>query len=151
MTPETKLAYLDTSALLKRYVPEANSETFEQYLAQQNPATISRLTLVELRSALARKRREGAISADREMAAMSEIRMDIQDGLLQLYPATDQHFIDALHLIDRLNHLPLRTLDALHLAIAQELHVKELATADDVMAKAADALNLSIAYFGKPR
>ncbi len=91
MTHETELAYLDTSALLKRYVPEANSETFDEYLAQRNPATISRLTLVELRSALARKRREGAISADREIAAMSESRMGFYGFILQLTSTLSTH------------------------------------------------------------
>ena len=78
------MVYLDTSALLKRYLPEAGSEMFEAYLSTLGPATISRLTLVELRSALNRKRREGAISTEQEQAAATEIRIDIQDGLLQL-------------------------------------------------------------------
>ena len=147
--PEADLVYLDTSALLKRYLPEANSEAFEQYLARLAPATISRLTLLELRSGLARKRREGAITAEHERAAAAEIRNDIQDGLLQVHPGADQHFVDAFHMIERLPDIALRTLDALHLSIAQGMHAEELATADDTMAKAADTLNLRVAFFGK--
>ena len=142
------MVYLDTSALLKRYVPEANSVAFEQYLATLLPAAISRLTLVELRSGLARKRREGAIRADREQAAVTEIRIDLQDGLLQVQPSTDQHFVEAFHLIERLPDIPLRTLDALHLAIALAMGAQELATADDTMSKAATALGLRVAFFG---
>lgn len=151
VTSAAEAIYLDTSALLKRYVPEAYSEAFEIYLAERSPASISRLTLVELRSGLARKRRAKAISAERELAAAGEIRLDIQDGLLQVEPSNDHHFVSALHLIEKLHHLPLRTLDALHLAIAQETNSKELATADDIMARAARALNLRVAFFGKTR
>ena len=149
VTSTAEAIYLDTSALIKRYVPEANSEAFEIYLAERSPASISRLTLVELRSGLARKRRANAISPERELAAAGEIRLDIQDGLLQVKPSNDHHFVSALYLIEKLQHLPLRTLDALHLAIAQEVNAKELATADNIMARAAQALNLRVAFFGK--
>lgn len=149
--PATETTYLDTSALLKRYVPETHSETFEAYLAERTPAAISRLTLVELRSGLARKRREKAISADREQAAAAEIRQDIQDGLLRILPGGDQHFVAAQHLIEKLPDIPLRTLDALHLAIAQDMNAAELATADDTMALAARALELRVVFFGNQR
>ena len=142
------MVYLDTSALLKRYVPETSSEAFELYLSTLIPAAVSRLTLVELRSGLARKRREGAIAPNRERAAIAEIRIDLQDGVLQLQPASDQHFVDAFHLIDKLRTIPLRTLDALHLAIAQATGSDELATADETMAKAAKALGMRVAFFG---
>ena len=142
------MVYLDTSALLKRYVPETNSDAFERYLAALMPAAVSRLTLVELCSGLARKRREGSIAPDREQAAITEIRIDLQDGLLQVQPTTDQHFVDAFHLIDQLPAIPLRTLDAVHLAIAQATRSDELATADETMAKAAAALGMRVAFFG---
>ena len=142
------MIYLDTSALMKRYVPEANSDAFDQYFVGLAPATISRLTLVELRSALARKRREGAIAPDRELAAITEIRIDLQDGVLQVQPSADQHFVDAFHLLDQLPTIPLRTLDALHLAIARSTKTGELATADATMARAGEALGMRIAFFG---
>ena len=58
--------YFDTSALLKRYLPERNSDAFEAYFREVESAQISRLTLVELRSALARKRREGRFKKAKE-------------------------------------------------------------------------------------
>lgn len=142
------MIYVDTSALLKRYIPEANSDSFDAYFVAHAPVAISRLTLVEVRSGLARKRREGALSAKQERAAMDEVRIDIQDGALHVQPGADAHFIGAQHLIDRLGHLPLRTLDALHLAIAEVEQVDELATADDVMRSAAAAMGLRVVYFG---
>jgi predicted nucleic acid-binding protein len=140
--------YLDTSALLKRYLPERNSDSFESYFRDVESAQISRLTLVELRSALARKRREGRFDTAKEAEALNEISTDIQDGLLTVFPASDLHFVAAFHLMGKLTELPLRTLDALHLATAQTLETDTLATADDVMRRAAEALGLNVVYFG---
>lgn len=142
------MIYVDTSALMKRYVPEVNSDSFDAYFVAHAPLAISRLTLVELRSGLARKRRDGTLNAKQERAAMDEVRIDIQDGVLHIQPGADAHFIGAQHLIDKLGHLPLRTLDALHLAIAEAEQADELATADDVMRNAAQALGLPVVYFG---
>lgn len=142
------MVYLDTSALIKRYIPEANSDTFDTYFAAQAPASISRLGLVEIRCALARKRRNKQISQEREKAAMDEVRTDIQDGVLVIYPVGDSHFADALHLIEQSGKTPLRSQDALHLAIAHSLEVPEIATADAVMRQAAQILGMNVAYFG---
>lgn len=142
------MVYLDTSALLKRYVPENHSEAFDIYFVAQAPAAICRLGLVEIRCALARKRRNKAISKNREKAAMDEVRTDIQDGALIVHPGGDSHFTEAFHLIDQLIEIPLRSLDAIHLAIARSLNVRELATADAVMRQAAQALGMNVTYFG---
>jgi predicted nucleic acid-binding protein len=142
------LIYLDTSALLKRYVPERNSDAFDTWFAERAPASISRLTLVELRSGLARKRREGKLDAAQEQAATNEIRTDLQDGVIIIHPSSDADFVGAYHMIEALPELPLRTLDALHLAIAKALGSTELATADDVMRRAAQSLGISVVYFG---
>jgi hypothetical protein len=79
---------------------------------------------------------------------MNEIRTDIQDGILVTYPVGDTHFAEALHLIDKLTKVPLRSLDAIHLAIARSLDAHEIATADVVLQQAAQTLGMNIAYFG---
>lgn len=140
--------YLDTSALVKRYLPERNSEAFDAYFAELGPVHISRLTMVELRSTFARKRRQARLNPEQEMAAMNEVRTDIQNGLLSVAPSTDADFIEAFRLMDELTTLPLRTLDALHLATASGLGSSVIATADDVMRRAAQQLQLEVAYFG---
>lgn len=58
--------YLDTSALIKRYVAETGSE-WVRALADPTSGNLlltSRLTIVETRSALARRRREAPIGDD---------------------------------------------------------------------------------------
>ena len=141
--------YLDTSALVKRYLPERNSEAFDAYFSELGPVHISRLTMVELRSTFARKRRQARLNPQQEMAAMHEVRTDIQNGLLSVAPSTDADFIEAFRLMDELTALPLRTLDALHLATASVLGSSVIATADDVMRRAAQHLQLDVAYFGE--
>jgi predicted nucleic acid-binding protein len=140
--------YLDTSALVKRYLPERNSEAFETYFSELAPVHISRLTLIELRSTFARKRRQTGLNPQQEAAAMNEVRIDIQNGLLTVAPSTDADFIEAFRLMDELTTLPLRTLDALHLATATMLGSGVIATADDIMRRAALQLQLEVAYFG---
>ena len=64
-----------------------------------------------------------------------------------MYPVADEHLIAALGLLALLARFPLRTLDALHLAIAQGIHCRLLATADKTMADAGKAAGLGVARF----
>ncbi len=49
--------YFDTSALAKWYLNEAKSDDVEKYIQENGPVAISEITLVEMRSLLARIRR----------------------------------------------------------------------------------------------
>jgi uncharacterized protein len=62
-------AYIDTSALAKWYLPEPGSDAFVDFVPGQERAAISRLTTVELRCLLARRRRAGDITAQHERDA----------------------------------------------------------------------------------
>ncbi len=139
--------YLDTSALAKWYLNEPFSEEFEAFIRQQTVAAISRLTVVEMRCLLARRRRAGDITKSVESRVYSAFEQDIHAGFLQVYPVADEHLIAALGLITRLGRWPLRTLDAMHLAIAQVTHASHLATADKVMAASGKALGLEVVRF----
>jgi predicted nucleic acid-binding protein len=142
--------YLDTSALAKRYLDEPGSEDFDAFLGGRRRALISRLVVVELRCLL--KRRLGArqIDARYEQAALADFADDVRRGHFQVEPLTDQHVLMAYDLIDRLLGHSLRTLDALHLAIAQSIGAEILATADFGMARAAEALGFNVVTFGGP-
>ena len=142
------LAYVDTSALAKWYLPEPGSEAFVDFIRRQDSAAISRLTTVELRCLLARRRRAGDITVQHERDAWSTFEADILAGHLHVEALADGHAISARDLLTRLEHLPLRTLDAFHLAIAQSLAVGLVATADRVMARAAEALGMTALMFG---
>ena len=134
-------AYVDTSALAKWYVNEPGSDAFAAFIMRRAPATISRLTVVELRCLLARRRRAGDMPREIESEAYRLFEDDLRRGHLDLHPLDDTHAIAASGLLERLAAHPLRTLDALHLAIALEASAAVLATADRVMAHAAKALS----------
>ncbi len=72
---------------------------------------------------------------------------DIQCGHLTVEPFLDQHFIMAAQLITDLPKIALRTLDALHLSILQQNNINCLATADEVMEKAAKKIGISVKRF----
>lgn len=140
------MIYADASALVKRYLDEPFSAEFEALL-QQGAIAISRLTIVELRCALARRRRNRDIDALRENRINAELAADIHDGTLCVSGIGDADFTAAYHLIGRLAELPLRTLDALHLATAEQLAASGFATADKAQAEAAAALGFTVHRF----
>lgn len=56
--------FLDSSALVKRYVPQTGSAWIRALLAPQtgNSLFVARITWVEVRSAIARREREGSLT-----------------------------------------------------------------------------------------
>ncbi|OYY93659.1 MAG: hypothetical protein B7Y41_10425 [Hydrogenophilales bacterium 28-61-23] len=141
------MVFVDTSALIKRYITEANSDEFDAFFMARTPLAISRLTLVEMRCALARRRRNNEITALLEEQAMDEVRTDIQDGALIVHPINDDQAVHALRLIEQIAPLPLRTLDALHLSAAIRIDAHKFATADKNQAAAAQALGITTFTF----
>lgn len=139
--------YLDTSALAKWYVAESDSDAFDDFIRDRAGAHISRLTVVELRSALSRRRRNREISAAFERAAFTLFESHVRDGLLAVLTMDDSHFVAASQILSDLRRIPLRTLDALHLAVARANGVTAIATADQVMLSAAKALKFETHAF----
>jgi predicted nucleic acid-binding protein len=106
-------AYVDTSALVKRYVREGGRRELLRLLRDYDIVT-SAIAPVELRSALRRRVAEGSLdeeivseivrrlATDRPFLAVVEVRNDVLAAA---------EILVAMH--------PLRTLDAIHLASAQ--------------------------------
>ena len=140
--------YLDTSALAKWYLNEPRSEDVEAFMLAQTSAEVSSLTVVELRCLLARRRRAAEIDAATEMRVFGVFQEDIRHGVLRVHPLDNAHALAALDILAGLPLHPLRTLDALHLAIADSIAAETLATADRVMADAAEEFGLEVVRFG---
>ncbi|MEX2534003.1 MAG: type II toxin-antitoxin system VapC family toxin [Trueperaceae bacterium] len=140
-------AYVDTSALAKWYLNENRSDEFVAWLRETAPAAISSLTVLEMRSLLARRRREGELNFRQEAKTFAVFEEDIAHGHLTRYPVENNHFPAAVRLIASQPDQPLRSLDALHLTLARELKAHELATADRVMARAAEAMGFAVVRF----
>jgi uncharacterized protein with PIN domain len=87
--------YIDTSALAKRYLHETGSDEFDRFLGTMMSVSISRLTMVELRCLLSRRRRNRDIDAGAERKVAAAFEEDITQGFLEVHPLEDQHAIRA--------------------------------------------------------
>jgi predicted nucleic acid-binding protein len=108
--------YLDTSALIKHYVAESGSAWLDSVVFEAEDVLIltSRLTIVEVWSALARRRREASISAQHHVDALNAFR---EDGLIRyLFIEFEPPVIEAAGQL--LEQHPLRAYDSVQLASA---------------------------------
>ena len=110
------MVYLDTSVLAAYYCPEAISVRAERAILRCEAPAISRLVEVELYSAVARKRREGKLSDADANRIVTQFRIHLDDGCFRVFPVENEHFELARDWIGQFV-TPLRTLDALHLAL----------------------------------
>jgi len=145
-----QIIYFDTSALAKWYLKEARSDDVEKYIQGYGPVDISDLTVVEMRTLLARRRREKNIDPKTEIKIYATFEEDIRQKFLICHPLPVGLAAGAVNLLSVLSDLQLRTLDALHLTIAKEIQTEVLATADRIMSIGAEAMGFSVVRFYKP-
>ena len=108
--------FLDTSALVKRYVREIGSDWILSITdpATDNDLTISQITWVEVHSAFARRLRDGSLSAQRFDLIAQKVREDFENEYRVI--DVDQTLIEtATELV--MQH-PLRAYDSVQLASA---------------------------------
>lgn len=140
-------AYIDTSALAKCYIREPRSLDVLDWADAQGETVTAALALVEFRCLLARRRRRGQIDATLERRALAEFDSHVRSGNWRIQQGTFGEFAAARDLIDLLPDLPLRALDAIHLAAARGAGVTDFATSDKTQAAAARALGLVVYEF----
>jgi len=81
-----QIIYFDTSALAKWYLKEARSDDVEKYIQGHGPVDISDLTVVEMRTLLARRRRERNIDPKTEIKIYATFEEDIRQKFLICHP-----------------------------------------------------------------
>jgi len=108
--------YLDTSALVKLYVAEVHSSAVRRWVDRSDTVASSRVAYPEARAALARRRREGALSATALRRAVAALARDFPS--IVVVEITEQLSRDAGELAER---RALRGFDAIHLASALEI------------------------------
>ena len=145
--PGRETVYFDTSALAKWYLNEELSDEVERYIQEHGPVAISDLTAVEMRSLLSRRRREREIDIKTETRAFAVFEEDVRRGFLVRNPLPATLAVGAVNLVASFPDVPLRTLDAMHLVVAQEIGAAVLATSDRVMAEGGEALGLTVVRF----
>ncbi len=136
----------DTSVVVAYYVPEDHSDRAEKILRQHDQRCIAALVLTETSSALRRKVQDRELSKAQAQAALDAFRRDVVLGLFRVINVERRHYDHAAAQMWNTKER-LRTLDALHLAVA-ELDGFPMVTADEVMAKAAKELRITTIWAG---
>jgi len=143
----SEIIYFDTSALAKWYLNEARSDDVERYIQDHGPVAISELAVVEMRCLLARRRREKNLDSKTEAQVFATFQEDIRQNFLICHPLPENLAAGSVNLLSVLADVPLRTLDALHLMIAQEIQTDILATADKIMATGGKLMGFVVVRF----
>jgi predicted nucleic acid-binding protein len=132
--------YLDASALVKLFVPEPESEVLNQALVGAKDVIVSDLALTEMASALGRRTREGRLTAtDSRRLHREAAKLATSCRPAELTPSIHRHAERLLLLSQK---VPLRALDALHVATALDAEAATLVTYDPRLRDAAAAQGL---------
>jgi hypothetical protein len=123
--------YLDSSAIVKLVIAEAESVALRQHLRQRRPLVSSALARTEVLRALLGEGDEGVTRGRAVLASLDLIRVNdrVLDDAARLLPSE------------------VRSLDAIHLATAQQLSsdLDQIVSYDDRMLRAANWLGMRTA------
>jgi len=135
------MVYVDTSVLVPLFLNEPHSVAAADWYARERSALVAAAWCIpEFASALGIKQRTGAIDAQQAQGAWTRFeRMVAAD--LRLLPVEPTHFHRAAELVLDASSA-LRAGDALHLACAEAVGAKQMATLDDALSR--NALRLKI-------
>jgi len=134
------MSYVDTSVLVAYYCRERLSEAAQKALGGIAEPTISSLVEVEFHSAIAMKVRTRDLDISAASQIISQFRLHAADGLYRLVTIGPRQYALAQDWISRFT-TPLRTQDALHLAVAFS-NALPLITADKGLAQSAESLGV---------
>lgn len=127
--------YVDTSVLGAYYCPEPLSLKADKAMQAITHPVISVLTEVELFSLVAKKRRQRDFSEAKARKIQNKFLAHAADGYYRRIAISVDHYLKARDMIAQLK-TTLRTLDAIHLAIALQEKLP-LMTADKALVTAA--------------
>lgn len=136
--------YLDTAIIIKLLVAEPDSAFFESSLIGQSLST-SELAWTEVWSALLGKERSRQLSTKQRKAAWQQFTKLVENEQIRLYPLETPTLKRANRLLEA-NHpkVPLRTLDAIHLAASDLSQDFPLCTTDRRLRDAALLLQIPV-------
>lgn len=141
--------FLDSSALVKRYVPETGSTWIRALSAQEtgNSLIIARITWVEVRSAISRREREGSLTPTDATLIIQRFRSELNNQ----YQVIELDATLAETAGQLVGQYPLRAYDAVQLASVLRIQPAFATTqstslifltADDRLSAVAGALGL---------
>jgi predicted nucleic acid-binding protein len=122
-------------------VREAESDDLRRAVIGQH-VVVSDLALTEVTSALHRLSREGALTHDEVVGVLAAVHHGIEAAESFAINQLTQHLARQMFAVD----VPLRTLDALHLAAAIQTNCRMLVTYDRRLLEAALAVGLAAGH-----
>lgn len=141
-------AYVDSCVLLSLLLGDGGYTDSERWLINQGDQTlwISHWVLLEVAGVISTCVRRGQLTAEQAQTIGSEFESFRQERLTLIEPrGTD--FLQARQWLERCLHLPLRSGDALHLALAQRQQLT-VVSADRALARCAESLGLPLQLIG---
>jgi len=142
--------FFDTSALAKLYHPEIGTPKVVEIVETVGvQIQISRLTAVELRSVLAIKVRTQVVTQEDVSLLLRQFQEDVVSRKFQIFAVQESEFALAERLIEQhAFNKPLRTLDAVQLAVALGLKsqglIDHFVAADAALCEVAALEGLSV-------
>jgi uncharacterized protein len=131
--------FFDSSALAKRYIEEKGSDRLQAIISSASALGVSVICIPELISALCRRRRETRLSSRQYRDAKAAVFADIEDA--SVIGISEEVIARSVELLE---HFPLRSADALHIACAAEWSAELFVSADERQARAARAHGLQV-------
>lgn len=136
--------YLDTGILVKLLTPEPETAWFEREL-RGHPLATSEIALVEVESALFGKERAKVITVEQRLRAQAKFAEMIESETVQLLNLNLRVLKKATRVIEMCHpDVPLRALDALHVAQSDLEQQFPVCTTDGRMHAAARELHIPV-------
>lgn len=136
--------YFDSSALVKRYALEKGTQRVDAIFQEKDRVLIiANIGIVEIYSALSKKKREKEINEEDFTFAIAKFEEDIKEKTFQFLEVDNSHILKSKNLL--LKHNTLRTYDALHLSLVLDLKALKvtLVSSDQILNEAAIAESIT--------
>lgn len=140
MQISSRSVYLDASALIKLYVPEAGSDELEDVLLGRTDLLLSDLAVTEVASALSRRVRQEDLKVQVAQRIYRRILLDRDSEFRRVEMTAEAHREAERLLLTIGTRTPLRSADALHLALASLAQARVFIAYDRHLIAAATAL-----------
>ena len=136
--------YLDSSALAKIYIHEADSPEVDRLLRGRTDIFVSDLAITEVISAFSRRGREGPLSVGDLPRLHQTILGEVESNIFARVELTPEVHRLAERYLMAIGVVALRASDALHLALATEIGARTVFTTDRRLSEAARSISLAI-------
>jgi predicted nucleic acid-binding protein len=142
------MAYWDTSCLVKLYVPEPDSAAFRMHVLSGATIVTSEIARLELWTTVRRKEAAGDLVPGGGLKALRAYDSDLSGGFITVHAMSAMVVSNFESLIDQCHGfapaIPLRTLDAIHLATAAVSGETQVVATDRRLREAAVKIGLSV-------